>query len=206
MTRIVIADDHTMFLQGLVFLLKSMPGYEIVGEAGKGKAAMEIIAAKQPDIAVLDISMPDMSGLDIIREIKKRGLPTKVIIVTMHTEPELAKEALKEGGAGFLLKENAFDDLLHAIRSVQNGGTFISPTLAASMFSSGRKKEKDLTQRERQILELISKGLTNKQMANALFISVKTVETHRARVIAKLGLRSTAELVRYAIRKGISSL
>jgi len=200
----MIADDHSMFRQGLSLLLRSTPGYELVGEAATGSQALEIITESKPDVAVLDISMPGFGGLDVFRKIGRQGLATKVVLVTIHTDPELAQEALDEGVSGYLLKENAFEDLLAAIRAVIGGGTFISPLLAASLMRvrnrDGREK---LTRREWEILSWIAAGVTNKGIARNLFISVRTVETHRARIMEKLGMKSTAELIRYAIEKGI---
>lgn len=204
MIRVMIADDHAMFRQGLSLLLRSTAGYDLVGEAATGLEALNIITETLPDIAVLDISMPGLGGLDVFKKIKGLGLATKVVLVTIHTAPELAAGAMEEGVAGYLLKENAFEDLLAAINAVMEGGTFISPLLAASIFgvrkTGGRER---LTRREVEILGWIASGHKNKKIAEKLFISVRTVETHRARIMDKLGLRSTADLVRYAIENGI---
>lgn len=204
MIRVMIADDHAMFRQGLSLLLRSTSDYEVVGEAATGLEALKIITETNPDIAILDISMPGLCGLDVFRNIQGQGLATKVVLVTMHTTPELAAEAMAEGVSGYLLKENAFEDLLVAVKAVMNGGSFISPFLAASIIrarnTGGRQR---LTPREREILGWISAGHKNKKIAKNLFISVRTVETHRARIMDKLGLHSTAELVRYAIENGI---
>jgi two-component system response regulator NreC len=200
----MIADDHSMFRQGLSLLLRSTPGYELMGEAATGPQALEIITESKPDVAVLDISMPGFGGLDVFRKIVRQGLATKVVLVTIHTDPELAQEALDEGVSGYLLKENAFEDLLAAIRAVMGGGTFISPLLAASLMRArNRDGREKLTRREWEILSWVAAGLTNKKIARNLFISVRTVETHRSRIMEKLGMNSTAELIRYAIEKGI---
>ncbi len=204
MIRVMIADDHSMFRQGLSLLLRSTPGYELMGEAATGPQALEIITESKPDVAVLDISMPGFGGLDVFRKIVRQGLATKVVLVTIHTDPELAQEALDEGVSGYLLKENAFEDLLAAIRAVMGGGTFISPLLAASLMRArNRDGREKLTRREWEILSWVAAGLTNKKIARNLFISVRTVETHRSRIMEKLGMNSTAELIRYAIEKGI---
>jgi DNA-binding NarL/FixJ family response regulator len=206
MMRIMIADDHALFRQGLALLLRSTPGFEVVGEAGSGEEAVKVISETKADAALVDVSMPGSGGLDVLREVKRLGLPVKIILVTMHTDPDLAREAIKEGASGYLLKENAFEDLIAALQAVTDGGIFISPLITAATF--GRIEGEDSTQmrlssREREVLRAIARGLTNKKIARNLFISVKTVETHRARIISKLGLHSTAELVRYAVRNGM---
>jgi len=207
MTRIVIADDHAMFRQGLARLLASVQGITVIGETGNGHDALNLIALTQPDLAVVDISMPGLSGTEILKEVHRRKLKTRIILLTMHTDPELAAEALKYGVSGYLLKENAFEDLLSAFQIILDGKTFISPSVNTAL--SHRKSEpvheqEKLTRREKEILGCVALGLISKEIADKLNISVKTVETHRANIIAKLNLHSTAELVKYAIHKGIA--
>lgn len=207
MIRIMIADDHALFRQGLSLLLRSASGHEIVGEASSGEEALRIIYEARPDLAILDISMPGLGGVEVLREVRRQGLPVKVILVTMHTDPELAREAMEEGVSGYLLKEDAFEDLLAAVQAIMTGGLFISPRMASAIFPSREAEGHSggrLTRREREILRSVASGKTNKEIGEALFISVKTVETHRARIMDKLGIHSTAGLVRYAIRKGIA--
>jgi DNA-binding NarL/FixJ family response regulator len=204
MIKVVIADDHTIFRQGLAQLLSSVEGVTVTGEAADGSEALKLIREMQPDVAILDLSMPQ-GGLEVAREISREGLSTRVILLTMHNEPDAANKALQAGASGYVLKDNAFEDLVYALRSVARGGTFISPSVAAGVMKSNerRKEGEPLTKREREVLALIATGLTNKQIAERLFISVKTVETHRARIIEALDLHNTAELVRYAIESGL---
>lgn len=208
MIRVVIADDHTIFRQGLAQLLESVEDIEICGQASDGREALKLIAETIPDIAILDISMPDMGGLEALKEIKQRGLATRVVLLTMHSEPEAANRAIKAGALGYVLKDNAFEDLVYAIRSVASGGTFISPSLAAVMLTTRKERRKpgeQLTRREREVLALIASGLTNRQIGEKLFISIKTVETHRARIMQTLDLHTTADLVRYALENDVTS-
>jgi DNA-binding NarL/FixJ family response regulator len=209
MIRIVIADDHVMFRQGLVLLLRSAEGLTLVGEAADGREALRLIAEARPDIAVLDVSMPELTGIEVLREVKKEKLPTRIVLLTMHTDPELASEALEAGASGYLLKGNAFEDLLQAMQCVARGGSFVSALITAELLRSRRPQDEDrepLTPREREILKYIAAGMTARQIGDTLHISTKTVETHRARIMNKLGLHTSAALVHYAIRKGIAKL
>lgn len=206
MTRIVIADDHAMFRQGLARLLDSVQDVTVVGESGNGHDTLNLIALTQPELAVVDISMPGLSGIEILKEVRRRKLKTRIILLTMHTDTELAAEAIEYGVSGYLLKENAFEDLLSAFQLILKGKTFISPDVqtALSQKKSETPHEREkLTRREREILGCVATGLISKEIAGRLNISVKTVERHRANIIAKLNLHSTAELVKYAIHKGI---
>src|SRR5262245_25756920 len=200
MIRVVIADDHTMFRQGLAQLLGSVEDITVVGEAADGHEAFRLIRELSPEAAILDVSMP-AGGVEVARQIRTHGLSTKVILLTMHNDPVAASQAIQSGAHGYVLKDNAFEDLVYALRSAVRGGTFISPSLTAGALKAGemRKEDDRLTKREREVLGLIATGLTNRQIADRLFISVKTVETHRARIIESLDLHTTAELVRYAI-------
>lgn len=205
MIKVVIADDHTIFRQGLAQLLASVEDVALAGEAADGQQALKLIQEMNPDVAIIDLSMPS-GGLEVAREIRSQGLSTKVILLTMHNEPDAANKAIQAGAHGYVLKDNAFEDLVYALRSVARGGTFISPSLTAGVLKSGeRRKEGELlTRREREVLALIATGLTNRQIAAKLFISIKTVETHRSRIIESLDLHTTAELVRYAIENGLT--
>jgi len=203
MIRVIVADDHVIFRQGLLKLLQSAEGITVAGEAGDGKEALAMIVKESPDIAVLDISMPGLSGIEISKELKARGCATKVVYLTMHNDVLTAKQALISGVSGYILKDDAFEDLLYAIKAVASGRKFISPSISDKILHSSPLKvvEKNiLTEREREILKLIASGLTNKKIADKLSISVKTVETHRARILQKLDFHTTAELVKYAIK------
>lgn len=206
MIRVVLADDHRIFREGLHRLLSSTGDVEVVGQTGNGMDALKLIFELKPDIAVVDISMPKLDGIEVVREVKRGNLGTKIIILTMHNDELTAREAIYHGASGFIIKENAFEDLMGAIKTVFAGGTFLSPSITGGVLDSQTDvKHSSLSYREREVLALIAKGLTNKEVAERLFISIKTVETHRYRIMQKLGLHNTAELVRYAIRKGIIS-
>jgi DNA-binding NarL/FixJ family response regulator len=208
MIRILVADDHVIFRQGLIRLLQSTGNISVVGETGDGREVIPLIEKEQPAIVVLDISLPGNSGFEIAEEMQKRGLESRVIFLTMHNDPLTAQKALQLNVFGYVVKDNAFEDLLYAIRSVSAGGKFISPSISDKIFDSSpaRKSDQILTRREREILSLIASGLTNKQMADKLFISIKTVETHRTRILQKLDIHTTADLVRYAIKSGLVDL
>ena len=199
--RLVLADDHVIFRQGLAVLLGAEKRFEIVGVAGNGLEALELIRQQRPDIAILDISMPGQGAIEIAGIIATEALPTRVIALTMHKETLFVNGALAAGVAGYVLKDNAFEDLIYAINAVLGGGTFISPVIAGS--AVGEKNAGGLvTRREKEVLKMIAAGMTNRQVAAALNISVKTVETHRTRIMRKLDLHNTASLVRYALRNG----
>src|SRR4030042_6870658 len=206
MIRVVIADDHVIFRQGLLKLLQSARDISVIGEAGNGNEILNLIIRERPDLAILDISMTGISGLEIAEEIRNKKVDTKVIFLTMHNDPLTAKKAILSGASGYIIKDNAFEDLLYAIRAVASGGKFISPSISEKVLNSCMAKEVGnhiLTVSESEILRLIASGLSNKQIADKLFISVKTVETHRTKIIQKLDLHTTADLVRYAIRTGL---
>jgi DNA-binding NarL/FixJ family response regulator len=206
MIRVVIADNHVIFRQGLVQLLQSAQDISVVGEAGDGNETLALIVRDKPDIVILDITMPGIDGFEVFQKIKSMGINTKVIFLTMHKDPNIAKRAIQSNAEGYVLKDNAFEDLLYAIRAVSSGGTFISPSVSDKILREYPAKDKELqilTAREREILCLIASGLTNKQIANQLFISIKTVETHRTNIMQKLNAHTTAELVRYAIKIGL---
>lgn len=206
MIKVVIADDHIIFRQGLLKLLQSADDIMVVGEAGDGNEVLNIVLKEKPDLAILDISMSGLSGFEIAEEIQKKGIETKVIFLTMHNDPLTAKKAILSNVSGYVLKDNAFEDLLYAIRSVASGGKFISPSIFDKILNLSAVKENKnhiLTRREIEILGLIALGFTNKKIADKLSISVKTVETHRAKILQKLDAHTTAELVRYAIKTGL---
>jgi len=199
MIQIIIADDHAIFRQGLCALLAARPDIRVIGQAKDGRETADMIIRLRPNMAIVDISMPELNGIEVLKNVQTRNSGTKIILLTMHTEPELAKQALAAGVCGYLLKKNAFEDLVSAIYLIHNGGTFVSPAISSEHSSH----DDILSPREREVLQGISKGLSNKEMANHLNISVRTVETHRANMMEKLNLHTTAELVRYAIKKGI---
>ncbi|MGR3319274.1 MAG: response regulator [Candidatus Anammoxibacter sp.] len=209
MKKIIVIDDHTIFRQGIIGLLKSVDGVEVIAEAGTGTAAVMLAENHQPDLIIMDIELPELDGIEAAKKIKAAGIKTSIIILTMHKEAELIAMASEEFIDGYLLKDDAFDELVYAIRAVLRGERFISSSL-------GEIKDKPLivpaftdtilTKREREIVSLVAEGLSNKEVAKRLFISVKTVEAHRSHIMKKLGLKSLAELVRYAVKAGIVSL
>jgi DNA-binding NarL/FixJ family response regulator len=204
--HIVLADDHVLVRQSLKSLLER-EGHQVVGEAAEGKEAARQVNTLQPEIAILDISMPIMNGLNAAREIKNSSPKTKTILLTQHDEDEYISEALEAGVKGYVLKSQVASDLLEAIRQVSRGQVYLSPGVASSVVEayrtrSERPKER-LSLRERQVLQLIAEGKSTKEVASVLGISVKTAESHRSRLMQKLDIHETASLVRYAIRRGM---
>ncbi len=206
MIRVIVADDHVIFRQGLLNLLQSSKHIAVAGEAGTGPETINLVTREKPDIAILDISMPGFDGFEILERIQSMGTGTKVIFLTMHKDALTAKRALQSGASGYVLKDNAFEDLLYAINTVSVGGTFISPSVLESVIKAPLYEDKEsrvLTLREREVLKLIATGLKNRQIAHELFISIKTVETHRTNIMQKLDIHTTALLVQYAIKIGL---
>jgi DNA-binding NarL/FixJ family response regulator len=205
-TRILLVDDHALVRQGLRSLLVQ-EGFTVVGEAADGLEAMEKIRSLSPDIIVMDISMPSQSGLNVAREVHKFFPQVKVILLSQHTEDMYIADALEACVAAYVLKSQASSDLVHAIHQVSSGKVYYSPDISAAVLAAYKAKTDDkpdsLTLRERQVLQLIAEGKTTRDVASLLFISVKTAETHRTRLMQKLDIHETASLVRYAIRRGL---
>ncbi len=210
--RIVIAEDYTILREGLRSLLSSSPQFEIVGEAEDGQEAIQSVDRLKPDLALMDLSMPRMNGMDAIREIKKRSPETKVLVLTVHKTEEYIHAALQAGADGYILKDSTRGELGMAITSVLEGKRYISPGISERViegYLEGRKKVRPssawelLTQREREILKLIAEGYKNKDIAKFLYISVKTVEKHRANLMKKLDLHNIQALTAFALEKGI---
>jgi DNA-binding NarL/FixJ family response regulator len=212
-TRVLIADDHEVVRKGLRSLLESEPGLEVVGEASNGREAVERAVAAKPDVVVLDIGMPELNGLEATRRIVKAAPRTEVLILTVYESEEVIREVLRAGARGYVLKSDAGRLLLTALEAVSAHKPFFTSRvseLVLAGFLSGDVKPSDeappgtpLTPREREVLQLLAEGKTNKEVAAALGIGLKTVETHRMNLMAKLGLHSVVDLVRYAIRNGI---
>src|SRR5665647_700494 len=211
--KILLADDHVMFRRGIKSLIQGMDNVEVVGEAGDGLELLRLLQDIHPDLVIMDISMPNLRGLEATREIKNLDSGIKVLILSMHKDREYLYHALTAGAEGYLLKEDADGELILAIQTLRQGGTFISPLLSAQMadifvdkFQAGGESrtapEEPLTIRERQIVKLIAEGKSSKEIGELLFISSRTVQHHRANVMRKLNLKKTAELVQYAIQKG----
>jgi DNA-binding NarL/FixJ family response regulator len=212
--RIVIAEDHTILREGLRALLSSRPEFEIVGEAEDGRAAVQCIERLKPALALMDLSMPRMNGMDAIREIKKRCPETKILVLTVHKTEEYILATFKAGADGYALKDSTHTELVMAIKSVLAGKPYLSPGISEKViegYLEGRQTLKartayeTLTHREREILKLIAEGYKNKEIADELCISVKTVEKHRANIMEKLGLHNVQALTTFAIEKGLVS-
>jgi len=204
--RIVLADDHVLVRQGLKSLLER-EGFQVVGEASDGQEALRQVESLKPDIAVMDISMPTLNGLNAAREVSRSSPKTKTILLTQHDEGQYISEALEAGVKGYVLKSQVANDLLLAIRQVSRGQVYLSPGVSNAVMeaynSKSEKSKNPLTLRERQVLQLIAEGKSTKDVASLLGISVKTAESHRTRLMHKLDIHETASLVRYAVRRGI---
>ncbi|HEY6264638.1 MAG TPA: response regulator transcription factor [Candidatus Acidoferrum sp.] len=204
--RIVLADDHVLVRQSLKTLLER-EGFQVVAEASDGQEAVRHAASLQPEIAVMDISMPILNGLNAAREMSRSIPKTKVILLTQHDEGQYISEALDAGVKGYVLKNQVASDLLDAIRQVSRGQVYLSPGVSSGVMeayhSKSEKSKNSLTLRERQVLQLIAEGKSTKDVASLLGISVKTAESHRTRLMNKLDIHETASLVRYAVRQGM---
>lgn len=210
--RILLGDDHTLVRQGLRKILEERPDWRVVGEAGNGREAVEMATALKPHVAVLDIGMPVLNGIDAARQIVKRQPQIRVLMLSMHADDAYVVRALGAGAAGYLLKDSAGTDLLSAVAALAAGRSFFSPAIAQLMLDDyvrrmatqeGLDRYDSLSDREREIFQLVAEGKSNKEVAALLAISVATVETHRARILLKLDLHNTAELVLYAVRRGV---
>jgi DNA-binding NarL/FixJ family response regulator len=208
MLRILVADDHGIVRSGLIMLLERQDEMHVVAEAEDGVAAVECALRERPDIAILDVSMPRMTGLQAAREIRARCPETRVLLLSMHDDERYVYDALKAGAAGYVLKRQADVELIDAVRAVAGGGRFLSATVDAGAMEQWIENGEDqphdpLTPREMDVVKLIAEAYTNRQIAEILKVSEKTVESHRANVLGKLGMRDRVELVRYAIRRGL---
>jgi DNA-binding NarL/FixJ family response regulator len=210
-TRIVLADDHPIVLDGLRNLVRAEPDFELVGEAAGGLAALKVIRDKRPDVAVLDISMPEINGIVLSRRLAGEMPGLRLLVLTLHEDRAYLNQALEAGVRGYVLKRSAVENLVHAIRAVMVGGTYVDPAIAGRVFDSKRANTKPsanksaapaLTDREAAVLKMAAQGFTNKEIASRLDVGVKSVETYKARGLEKLGLRTRAELVRYASAQG----
>jgi DNA-binding NarL/FixJ family response regulator len=206
--RVLIADDHGIVRSGLRMLIERQTDMQVVAEADDGVAALESTQSERPDVAVLDVSMPRMTGLQAAREIRSHVPDTRVLLLSMHDDERYFLEGLEAGAAGYVLKRAADTDLIGAVRTVADGRTFLSDeaqrALMDEWLEGGRAEPDDpLTPRELEVVKLIAEAFTNRQIAETLKLSEKTIESHRANVFAKLGMRDRVEIVRYAIRRGL---
>jgi len=210
--RILLADDHTVMRNGLRLLLERQPHLQVIGEAADGRQAVALSDTANPDVVIMDIGMPNMNGIEATRQIVSRNPRTAVAILSMHSDESYVIRALKAGARAYLLKDSAETDLLAAVRALTEGKSFFSPAISRILVedymrqleSRGAEDTYDLlTNREREILQLLAEGRTNKEVANLLNLSLYTVETHRTHILQKLNLHSVPELILYAVRKGI---
>lgn len=214
MTTIALADDHPIVRQGLRALLQAEPDFRVVGEAGDGLETVELVERLQPDVLVVDVMMPGVSGLEVARQVQQRSPETRVVILSMHANEAYVLEAMRHGAAGYVLKDSTATDLVEAVRRVMAGRRYLSPPLSERAIDAYLQKSEEaqldpyetLTSREREVLHLAAEGHTNAEIAERLSISPRTVETHRANMMRKLDLRSHADLIRYALRRGIIPL
>jgi len=208
--RILLVDDHQLVRVGMRTLLSALPDITVVGDTGDGRSALESIAALEPNIVLMDISMPGLNGLEATVRIAKEFPLSRVIILSMHANEEYVLQALRAGAAGYLVKNAAPEELELAIRAVARGETYLSPTISRHVVEEllGGKRSASpidvLTPRQREILQLVAEGKTTKQIASALGVSIKTVESHRAQLMERLDIRDVAGLVRFAIRHGVA--
>jgi two-component system response regulator NreC len=208
--RILLADDHAVMRSGLRLLIDNQPDMEVVGEAGDGLQAVEQAASLQPDVVVLDLTMPLMDGLTCLRQVRERAPQSRVLVLTMHADEQYLRDALARGASGYVVKQAADQEVLSAIRAVMRGEVYIHPSMTKALLGelvdpSAVPQSSDavslLSEREAQVIKQVARGHTNQEIAEKLSLSVKTVETYRARAMEKLGLSSRAALVRYAMEK-----
>ena len=208
--RVFVADDHTMIRQGLVSILQAHGEFEVVGEAAEGNQAVDLAIEARPDVVILDISMPRLNGLEATRRIRKALPRTRVLVLTMHDDEEYVLRAVRAGAAGYVVKDGAAAELVAAIRAVSAGQGYFGPQAAKALaagYERGEAADPDpyerLTPREREVFHLLVEGRTNAEVARLLFISPKTVDNHRTRLMERLGVHNSAELVRFAARRGL---
>jgi DNA-binding NarL/FixJ family response regulator len=206
-TRILLADDHAVVRQGFKMLLGAQPDMEIVGEASNGREAAEQAEELHPDVVVMDVAMPGLNGIEATRRLAASAPHTRVIALSMHKDSVYVREILRAGARGYLLKDSGADDLVNAIRAVARGDSYLSPAVSNAVLDDYRRHVTNpidlLTSREREVLQMLAEGKTNKEIAGVLNLSVYTVDAHRGRIMEKLNLHSINDLVRFALRNGV---
>lgn len=206
--RVILADDHGIVRQGFRLLLSRHPDIEVVGEASNGREAVDLCLSVKPDVAIIDVAMPEMNGVEAARQIRQNTPATNVLILTMHKDAIYLRESLRAGAKGYLLKDSIDKDLIDAVRALARGEGFLSPAVSATVLEDYQKHVTNpldlITVRERQILTLLAEGKTSKDIAAELNISVYTVDAHRSRILKKLGLRAIGDLVRFAMQNGLA--
>lgn len=205
--RVLLADDHALVRQGFRLILSAQPDIEIVGEAGNGRETVELAEKLRPDVVVMDVAMPEMNGIEATRRLASLAPRTRVLALSMYKDSVYVREILRAGARGYLLKDAIDRDLVAAVRAVAAGEGYLSPAVSEAVLSDYRRHVSDpldlLTSREREVLQMIAEGKTNKEIAAALNLSVYTVDAHRGRIMEKLNLHSVSELVRFAVRAGL---
>ena len=211
--RILIADDHKIFREGLRTLLRSRDDIEVIGEADNGRTVVSLASQLEPDIVIMDVAMPDLNGIEATRQITTTRADAKVLALSMHSDSRFVTRMLQAGAHGYLLKDCAFEELTLAIDTIVTEGVYLSPGVTGVVvrdymqhLSTTESSTPLLSSREREVLQLVAEGLTTKDIATKLHISVKTVESHRRQIMDKLEIRSVAELTKYAVREGLTSL
>jgi len=209
-TRILLADDHRIVREGFRRILAEHPGFEVVAEATNGEEAVDLVARERPDVVIMDISMPRLSGIDATRRIARLGLGTRVLVCSMHEDRTCVEEVLRAGASGYVLKDASAAEMVAAVEAVRSGDSYLSPSVTQQVVSAiARPGDRPsyaasgLTEREREVLHLIADGLSSKEIAQRLGVSLKTVESHRANVMEKLDIHKVSGLVRFAIRAGL---
>lgn len=203
--RVILADDHAIFRQGLIPLLEAERDIELLAQSANGQETSELIESLQPDVAIVDIEMPGLSGIEVVRRTTEACSRTRIVLLTMHIDALTAAEAQEAGAAGYVLKDNTFEELLTAVRTLAAGGTFMTPHIRKKLMqlrSYGRTSV-SLSKREREVIELIALGHSSKKIGKMMEISPRTVDTYRNRLMDKLQLKTLADVVRYAVRSGI---
>jgi two-component system, NarL family, response regulator NreC len=207
MIRVLLADDHAMVRKGFRLILEAQPDMEIAGEAGNGREAVELAEKLHPDVVVMDVAMPELNGIEATRRLAAFSPHTRVLALSMHKDSVYVREILRAGARGYLLKDSIDTDLINAVRAVAKGDGYISPGVSDAVLSDYRRHVTDpldlLTSREREVLQMIAESKTNKEIAVALNLSVYTIDAHRGKIMEKLNLHSTGELVRFAVRHGL---
>jgi DNA-binding NarL/FixJ family response regulator len=210
--RLVVADDHSLMRRGICDLLEAQPGWEVVAQAANGREAVDAVARTRPDVLVIDLAMPELNGLTAAREILRSFPRVEIVLLTMHNTDQTIREVLGCGARGYVLKSDAEQDLVAAVRAVAQGKPFFTPSVAEVVLKGYLRQNarpetpermQELTTRERQVVQLLAEGKGNKEVAVAMRVSIKTVEAHRSNINRKLSIRSTSELVRYAVRNAI---
>jgi len=213
-TRIVLADDHTVVRKGLRMLLESYPDFLVVADAADGRQAIALVEEHRPDVVVMDVAMPILNGIEAARQISGKYPQVAIVFLSMHSDEAYVLKALKAGARAYLLKDSAEYDLIHAVKAVSEGKAFFSPAISKMLVEDYVRQMREqkvedsydlLTARERQVLQLLAEGRSNKEVAGLLDLSLHTVETHRGNIMQKLNLHSGAEIILYAVRKGIIS-